>query len=226
VAFNAFAYAFKNDMLGVIRVYLLSSLRADSLPVQLSEPMECTRNSRLISLQDVYRYAMQKRQYDIATSVSEHSEFIVNAQLSGDGEPPLQAAVRDDRLTLTNALICRGAKIDALDKRGVTALVVACAICSYKCCATLLGHGANPNNESYNILAKSPLYALLIRWTYEPGNFAEVSVAINDIIELLIAMGIQICEEQRDWVLLYVEPRIGTRLAKLCNVTQAFGMPV
>lgn len=171
---QAFVVAMRKDSKDIVRLFLDAAL-----------------NSRpgMMTLCDVFTYAVHRELEDIAMQVLKRSDFDYNCEEPWDGERPLSIAIFWRRFHLAERLIGGGAVVDAPNNRGETALVTACRLRFGDCCRGLLLHGASPNHQPLHGL--SPLRACC-------SGFSKDLQELDDIVAHLLNAGLNVNRES--WI--------------------------
>lgn len=174
----AFLYAMRRNMTPLIRLFLQAVVE----------------NRFYIPLDDAFRHAMYKGQYDLVGEIIKKHQFNVNQESTWGLDKPLHIVAYHNQSHLIELLLENGAIVDALDRRGVTPLIVACSIAADQSIAMLLKHGADPNYKACRDLYH---FSSAFRTLYRISSKFDFIVT-QWIIELLLQAGLDMRREQ--WI--------------------------
>ena len=174
----AFLYAMRRNMTPIIRLFLQAVVE----------------NRFYIPLDDAFRHAMYKGQYDLVGEIIKKHRFNVNQESTWGLDKPLHIVAYHNQSQLIELLLENGAIVDALDRRGVTPLIVACSIAAQQNIAILLKHGSDPNYKACRDLYH---FSSALRTLYRFSSKFDCSLT-QKIIELLLQAGLDMKREQ--WI--------------------------
>jgi hypothetical protein len=174
----AFLYAMRCNMLPIIRLFLQAVIE----------------NRFSIPLDDAFRHAMYKGQYDLVAQIISKKQFSVHQESTAGLDKPLHIVSNHNQPHLIELLLSNGATVDVLNRRGITPLIVACTVPAEQSVVTLLRHGADPNYQAPIELLP---FSSALRTFYRRS--AKLDGAVTQrLVELLLAGGLDMrCER---WV--------------------------
>jgi ankyrin repeat protein len=194
---KAYHLALRHDHTEVIRMFFKAAI--DGPLTDVIDPIS------------VFQHALSKEQLDIVDMVVTNRRFDANSEEPWTNDRPLAYSVFSNHLELAGLLVQRGAVIDAINSKGLTALGMGCMRSSVDCCRLLLSHGAeaNPTGSS----GASPLWL-----TYSFSNSREI---FREIVDLLLVAALNLNKEQ--WLLRSpqrnsIDQDTLHHLKSLCNV--------